>query len=224
MKTLKFRGAVLALAAVVVFAVAAGAAVLFLDFYGYDYWNPTGCYNALGYVPWVDSDYLTFDYANNEYTFYVTGACISQADTMGTFVILTFSGGTFDVYGDPLVGGTAADYGATPPNAVAPSTWTDGTLEIGADITSMAVYFDLATGEGSVEGTVNFVRGAQLNRIPKPQRTGWTLAGLRAFPLPGTPVPEGYSWQIDGSLFLEEPVATEPSTWGNLKHKFLGEE
>ena len=40
MKTLRFRGAVLALAAVVVFAVAAGAAVLFLDFYGYDYWNP----------------------------------------------------------------------------------------------------------------------------------------------------------------------------------------
>jgi hypothetical protein len=224
MKTLRYRGAVLAFAVAVLFAAGAGAATLFLDFYGYDYWDPIGCYNAVGYVPAVDDDYLTFDYANNEYTFYATGACIAQADTFGTFVVITFTGGTFDVYGDPLVGGTAADYGTNPPNAVSPSTFVDGECVIGADFTDLTVYFDLSTGEGSLEGTMNLVRGTQLGNIPTYQRNGWTLAGLRAFPTPGNPVPVGYSWQIDGALYIEDPIATEPSTWGSLKHKYLGEE
>ncbi len=224
MKTLRYRGAVLAFAAMVLFAAMAGAATLFLDFYGYDYWDPAGCYNAVGYVPAVDPTYLTFDYDNNEYTFYTTGACIAQADTFGTFVIISFTGGSFDVYRDPLVGGTTADYGTNPPSAVAPSTFTDGECVIGADFTSLTVYFDLSGGEGSMQGTMNLVRGTQLGNIPVYQRMGWTLAGLRAFQPLGSPVPEGYSWQIDGTLDIEDPIATEPSTWGSLKHKYLGEE
>lgn len=221
MKTLRYRGAVLALAALVVFAAVAGAATLFLDFHGYDYWTPVGCYNAVGYVPSVEPTYLNFDYGTNEYTFFFTGACIAQADTFGTFIVLSFTGGAFDVYEDPLSGGTAADYGANPPNATAPSTFSDGTLVIGADITSLMVYFDLATGEGSLEGTMDLVRGTQLGNIPPYQRMGWTLGGLREVPV-GIPIPEGYSWQIDGSLYIEDPIATEPSTWGGIKQKFMG--
>lgn len=224
MKTLRYRGAVLAFAVAVMFAAAAGAATLFLDFYGYDYWDPAGCYNAVGYVPSVEPTYLSFDFANNEYTFYATGACIAQADTFGTFVIISFTGGTFDVYRDPLVGGTTADYGSNPPSALAPGTFTDGECVIGADFTGLTVYFDLSNGTGSLQGTMDIVRGTQLGNIPPYQRTGWTLAGLRAFPTPSSPVPEGYSWQIDGSLYIEDPVATKPTTWGSLKNKYLGEE
>jgi hypothetical protein len=204
---LRYRGAVLAFAATVVFAAVAGAATLFLDFYGYDYWNPSGCYNAVGYVPSADPTYLNFDYVNNEYTFHVAGACIAQAETLGTFVIASLSGGTFNVYRDPLLGGTMANYGTNPPNATSPNTFADGECVIGADFTSLMLYFDLSTGTGSLEGTMDLVRGTQLGNIPPHQRMGWTLAGLRQFATPGNPVPVGYSWQIDGSLYIEDPIA-----------------
>jgi hypothetical protein len=227
MKPLRYRGSVLALIAVALLATAAFANVFLLDFYGYDYWSPLtmpldtpgNCYNALGYVPSVNPAYLTFDYGNNEYTFSLQNVCISGADTLGTVVIYYFSGGTFDVYGDDLGTGTEADFGVSPPNATAPATFEDGDNVVGGDLANLQIVVDLISGNADLYGEINLTRGSQLGNIPVEQRSGWTLAGLRAG-APGTPV--GYFWQIDGQLFIEPPVAVEPQSWGSLKNRFKG--
>ncbi len=223
MKTLRYRGVVLSVAVVAVLAAAAWANVYLLDFQGFDYWEPAGCYNAIGDVTGVNSDYLTFDYANNEYTFSLQNVCAAMSDTVSGMIIWSFSGGTVDIYEDAIVGGTSRDYGINPPNATAPSTFEDGTLVLGGDINSMVLVWNSLSGEGSLEGTMDLNRGTQLVNIPMNQRTGWTLAALRD--VGGSiPTPEGYFWQIDGYLEISDPIPVERKSWGELKHQYTGGE
>jgi hypothetical protein len=225
MKTLGYRGVVLSVAVVAVLAVAAWANVYLLDFQGYDYWEPAGCYNALGDVTGVNSDYLTFDYANNEYTFSLRNVCTAMVDSTSIpgMIIWSFNGGTVDVFEDADPGGTHRDYGINPPNATAPSTFEDGTLVLGGDINTMTMLWNSMTGEGSLEGTMDLNRGSQLVNIPMNQRTGWTLAALRDVQNP-IPTPEGYFWQIDGYLEISDPIPTQKTSWGELKQQYTGGE
>ncbi len=224
MKTLRHRGTALAIAAAVVLIVAvAWADVPLLGFNGYDYWNPANCYNAVGEVTEMNATYLTYDYGTNEYTFYLSNMCVATVDslTYPGFKLITFSTGYFDVYEDPIAGGTAFDYGINPPNATAPSTFTDGTAIIGGDLNGMTITWNTTTGAASLSGMVDLNRGSQLANIPVDQRSGWTLAGLRG----NTPgMPDGYNWQIDGHLSITEPTPTRSSTWGQLKHQYGGGE
>ncbi len=221
MKALRYRGAVLALAATAILAVAAFANVYLLDFTGYDYWQPSGCYNAVGFVPAVNPDYLSFDYSTNQYTFSLQNMCAASIDTVSGYIVYSFSSGTFDVYCDSLAGGTAADYGTNPPNATAPSTFEDGECVLGGDITSFSIVYDPSTGTGDLDGMMSLNRGTQLSSIPPDQRTGWTLAAVRD----DTPeLPAGYRWQITGRVSINEPVPTRPTTWGHLKQHYTGGE
>ena len=222
MKTLRYRGVVLAVAVVVVLAAAAWANVYLLDFNGYDYWWPAGCYNAIGDVTAVNSDYLTFDYGSYEYTFSLQNVCTAMVDSLSIpgLYIWSFVGGTVDIYEDA---GTARDYGINPPNATAPSTFEDGTLVLGGDFTMMMLVWNSITGAGSLEGTMDLNRGSQLGNIPMEQRTGWTLAALRDIQFPIT-TPEGYFWQIDGYLEISDPIPTEKTSWGQLKQQYTGGE
>jgi hypothetical protein len=211
-------------AALVLLVVAvAWADIPLLSFFGYDYWWPSGCYNAVGYVPSVNSSYLNFDYGTNQYTFFLDSLCVANVDstTYPGFKTITFAGGEFNVYCDSLAGGTAADYGVNPPNATVPSTFQDGECVIGGDLSQMEIFWDLSTGEADLSGMVNLTRGTQLANIPPSQRSGWTLAGLRGN-TPGMPM--GYSWQIDGSLYISEPTPTQKSSWGKLKQQYGGGE
>jgi len=225
MKTLRYRGVVVSVAVVAVLAAAAWANVYLLDFQGFDYWSPATCYNAVGDVTAVNSDYLTFDYGNNEYTFSLQNVCSVMVDStsLAGLYIWSFVGGTVDIYEDALVGGTARDYGINPPNATAPSTFEDGTLVLGGDFSMMTLVWNSFTGEGSLEGTMDLNRGSQLANIPMDQRTGWTLAALRD--VDGSiPTPEGYNWQIDGYLEISDPIAVQPKSWGQLKQLYNGGE
>jgi hypothetical protein len=225
MKTLRYRGAVLSVAVVAVLAAAAWANVYLLDFNGYDYWWPAGCYNAVGDVTAVNSSYLTFDYVNNEYTFSIQNLCTAMVDstTIPGLIIWSFTGGTVDVYEDAIAGGTHRDYGINPPNATAPSTFEDGTLVLGGDFSMMTLVWNTFSGVGSLEGTMDLNRGSQLSNIPMNQRTGWTLAATRDIDDP-IPTPEGYFWQIDGYLEISDPIPTEQKSWGELKRQYTGGE
>lgn len=225
MKTLRYRGVVLSVAVVAVLAAAAWANVYLLDFQGFDYWWPAGCYNAIGDVTAVNSDYLTFDYVNNEYTFSLQNVCTAMVDSTSIpgLYIFSLAGGTVDIYEDAILGGTHRDYGANPPNATAPSTFEDGTLVLGGDINSVILVWNSMSGEGSLEGTMDLNRGSQLGNIPMEQRSGWTLAALRDVQDP-IPTPEGYFWQIDGYLEISDPIPTQPKSWGELKQLYNGGE
>jgi len=224
-----YRGLVLVAVVLVLAASFAFADDFLADFYGYDYWSPWtapsgapgDCYNSVGYTPAVNPVFLTFDYAVNEYTYSLQSVCLSTVDTVGTHVILEFTGGTLDLYCDPLTGGTTADFGTNPPNAVSPSTFEDGDCVLGADLATMQIVIDTTTGNADLFGSLDFVRGSQLGNLPANQRNGWTLAGLRAA-APG--IPAGYSWQVDGQLFLQAPVPVQDESWGSIKSRFQGGE
>lgn len=229
MQSLRYRGAMLLGVLALLAATVAVADVFLVDFYGYDYWNPLtmpittpgNCYNALGFVPAVNPTYLTFNYGLNEYTFSLQGICLGSVDVYGDYQVFTLSGGTLDIYGDALLGGTAADYGVNPPNATAPSTFSDGDNVLGGDVSGMQIVVNTVTGNADLSGMVNLNRGTQLGNIPVDQRAGWTLAGLRVnAPL----LPEGYFWQIDGQLFIQDPTPTETGSWGSIKRAFAGGE
>jgi len=224
MKPLRYRGATLVVAALVVLVVAvAWADIPVLSFHGYDYWYPSTCYNAVGYVPSVDSGYLNFDYGNYQYTFFLDSLCVANVDSISVpgFYDITFTGGTFDVYCDSLSGGTTADYGMNPPNATAPSTFIDGVNVLGGDLSQMEIVWEIAAGQGDLSGMVDLNRGSQLANIPPAQRNGWTVSGLQA-DTPG--MPAGYNWQIDGTLYISEPIPTQKSSWGKLKQQYGGGE
>lgn len=227
MRALRYRAPLLVLAAVFVVATAAWADVLLLDFSGFDwFWpadigQPGSCYGAVGYVPSVNPTYLNFNYATHEYTFHWDYACFVSADTFGTYVVMTYDGSTssFNIYCDPLAGGTTATYGINPPNAVSPATWADGDCVLGGVwVGDVTIVVDTATGNGDVSGLLNFTSGSQLGNIPPSQREmALTLAGIRFDPPGG---PEGYHWQIDGQVFIQEPTPVQESTWGGLKKQF----
>jgi len=230
MKALRYRSTVLVIIACLVVATSAFADVQLLDFFGFDWFWPTdigevgSCYAAVGFVSTVNPTFLNFDYGNNEYTFNWDYACFVSADTFGTTAVYTYDGSTsgFDVYCDSIATGTAADYGINPPNAVSPGTWSDGDRVLEGDwMGDITLVVNITNGMGSVSGTVNWVGGSQLSGIPVESRNmSLTLAGLLFDPPNG---PEGYHWQIDGQVFIEEPTpVTETTTWGALKTGFQG--
>lgn len=230
MKEWRRRILALGIAAVLVFSVAAYADVFLLDYSGYDFTapgdidDPAACYYAVGYVNAVNPTFLTFDYGTNEYTFYLEYSCFVSADTFGTTAVYTYGdfGGlpaTFKVFCDPLP--ASADYGINPPNFTSPSSFADGSLELSGEFTSNLVFVvDLNTGNGSMQGEIEWLGGAQLGNIPLESREmSLSLNGVKYDPPNG---PEGYFWQIDGQISILEPVSTEQASWGEIKTKYAG--
>jgi hypothetical protein len=214
------------LAALLVVTVA-WADVFLMDVVGYDwFWiaapgEPGSCYGALGEVVSVNPTYLTFDYGANEYTFNWDFSCYVSGDTLGgVYAIYLYDGSTssFEVYCDSKTTGTTADYGSNPPN-VQQATFTDGELVLsGSWVGDIQIVVNLFTGEGTVEGEILWDGGTQLSNIPVPQRSqSMSLNGVKYDPPAG---PVGYHWQIDGNVFLPDPVPVEDTSWGLIKSRF----
>jgi hypothetical protein len=201
----------------------AGAATLFFDYVGFDYEDPNpdpsqfgealSGYNGLGTVPGVFAPMLP-DTANNQYTYFMTGLTVVNRTPVGPYLIVDYSPGTLQIWEDSKTSGTPADFGVSPPNALAPATFTDGTLFLVCSLTGFQYVFNTANGSGSFESSLTVTGGSQLVNIPINQRVGWTFAGTSANALN---IPAGYAHQVDGQTFLNEPVPTVHSTWGHIK-------
>jgi hypothetical protein len=228
MRELRRRGIALAVVATLAIAVAAYADTFLLDFSGFD-WVEGGmlgdvgsCYTSQGFVPAVNPVFLSFDYAINEYTFVIAQTCQVSADTFGTNAVYSYAPTTFDVYCDPIATGTPADFGINPMWPAATASFTDGENVLGGDFSGNLVFVvDLNTWSGNFQGMIDWVRGTQLGNIPVESRVmSLVLAGVS----PATPgiLPEGYDWQVDGSVFVQDPVARENTSWGKIKSDFRG--
>lgn len=229
MESLRYRILLTLVALSLVLATGAGADVFLMDFAGYDFaafgptitdppaslGEPGSCYWAEGFVNAVNPAYLTADYSSNEYTFVLQHMCHVSSDTVGTNVFHYYTGGAFDVFSDPIATGTAAYYAPYPPNA-SHLTWEDGENILGGDFTAdIVIWVDLATGNGSISGNLDFSRGTQLGNIPVGQRAmSLVIAGIVYQPPAG---PEGYIWQLDGQVFVPDPTAVQRTTWGKIK-------
>jgi hypothetical protein len=215
----------------VLFALAPGAAsaqTLFFDYVGYDYEAPDlnatqfgevgSGYVSLGFVPGLFAPLVPNTVAN-EYTYYISGLTSVSQMTIGTFVITNYSPGILSVYEDSKSSGTAADYGVNPPNATAPPSFIDGNLFVTGALTNFQYIYNTLSGSGSFEADFEVTGGSEVtnNNIPANQRKGWTFAGTSANELN---MPEGYAHQVDGQVFLNEPVPTRTTTWGGLKAQY----
>jgi hypothetical protein len=206
----------------------ARAQSLLFDYVGFDYENPdlnpstfgeTGSgYVSIGLVPVLFAP-LTFDTSENEYTYVLTGPVATGSAVFGDYVIIDYSGGTLALYEDDASSGTPADYGVNPPNATAPSTFSDGTLILLGTLEPFQFIFNTVTNTGSFEAVYNAVGGSQLGNIPADDRDGWTFAGTTGN---STQTPEGYEHQVDGQVLLNKPTPARVASWGAIKARYRG--
>lgn len=206
-------------------ALPAGAVNLLADYQGFDYeptkvgpafGDPGNTYEVLATVPQLGAP-LVFNLGANQYTVVITGLTSVAKMPLGTYDVITYVGGSVNVYEDAIGGGTAANYGVNPVNATAPATFVDGTNILVGTLSSFQVVYDNATRTGSFEGTLTFTGGSQIGNFPTNQRSGWTFAGVTG----NSPItPTGYLHQVDGSIYLDNPVATQVTTWGGIKAQY----
>jgi len=202
----------------------AQATDLLFDYVGYDYEDPDpnsatfgevgSGYIGVGFCPVLFAP-LTPDTTVNEYTYQIGGLTSVTVTPVGSFLIIDYSGpGYLRVYEDDLGSGTNGTYGINPPNGSSPTSFNDGTLFLDGQITNFQVILNTGTGSGSYEATFMAVGGSQLGNIPANQRDGWTFSGITSNELNR---PEGYEHQVDGQVFLDPPIAVEPTSWSRIK-------
>lgn len=206
----------------------ARAETLLFDYVGFDYESPDlntaqfgevgSGYVGLGFVPVLYAP-LVATPSSNEYTYVISGSLSTSRQVVGDYIIVQYSAGTLAVYEDSKSTGTPANYGVNPPNATAPSTFNDGTLLLLGAIDQFQLVFNLVTNTGSYEATYTVVGGSQLANVPPEQRKGWTFAGTTGN---STQTPIGYDHQVDGQVFVDNPLPARIASWGALKVHYRG--
>jgi len=195
---------------------AAAADTLFVYYIGYDYEAPNpdpvnfgeagSQYNSLGAAMDMGAP-LVPDTTSNNYTYAILGLTPTNVQNFGSFIVIDYAPGLFQVYEDSKTSGTAADFGINPPNATAPSTFTDGSLFIQGQLTNFQIVLNTTTGSGSFNADFTVNGGSQLGNVPANQRTGWTFAGVTANEINR---PSGYGHQVVGQVFLNAPTPAQP--------------
>jgi opacity protein-like surface antigen len=151
---------------------------------------------------------IPIDEVTNQYTVVVTNLVLLMDGTPQQY-----ANGAIAIYEDPIAGGTAADFS----NA---STFTDGTAILTGNVVSLARFLFGQTGTAT--GTVDWTGGSRIDDIHPDDRVGWRLnsgVSIRA-----SDVEPGYDEAWDGKVEpLEDIVASETRSWGNLKNEFDAE-
>ena len=202
-------------------ATVAHAEMPFFDFNGFSYLN--GSPAQVGTVVTVAAKFneiqpnpiWPLDLVGNEYTVLVEDLTITSVESYGSFLQITYGGGTIAVYRDPLRNGTWAP---NPPNSQVPSSFADGVPELVGHFTEMALFFDDASGTGTVSGLVDWTSGDHFAQLADP--AGWTFFGGVSNHA-GLGIPEGYDLAWDPQLYGPQiPVPVEIGTWGALKARY----
>ncbi len=205
----------------------ARAQLLLFDYVGFDYEDPDltpsvfgapgDGYVGIGEVPALFAP-LSSNPTLNQYTYVINGLIATSQNTVGPFIVTSYtSPGTLTIYEDAIGGGTAFDYGVSPPNATAPSTFNDGTALLIGKLTNFTLIFNTTNNTGSYEAAYEVTGGSQFLAIPVNQRNGWTFSGVTQNT---ASIPSGYAHQADGQTFLDTPTAAHPRSWGSLKRSY----
>jgi hypothetical protein len=207
---------------------------LLISFTGFDYQdpNPSGTYLDLGegyrVVGFVTSSgpllASWIDFTSYEYTIYIRDLTVNGRFFAFPNLTVTFANnGRGSYYADnfPVDGGTAATYGTNPPNATAPSTFIDGTLDpltgerVTGDVDNFVLVYNFSTNQGSFAGNMTLDGGPDLIYVPAGQRAGWVLGGLLG--PPNATIPLGYDHQVDGECRIPGKTPAAHHTWGAIK-------
>jgi hypothetical protein len=202
----------------------AHADVAIIDYQGYA-WETAGfppsnagdMFNLVGVVDAIDPIF-GINLLVDEVTLWVTDLVSGgQVDIGGGVLSISYIGGTIELYQDP---GQDHDYGVNPPNATAPSSFTNGTLFLGGTFTNFFLFFDPSTGSGAYEGNVVFNAGSGLATLNQLNADGYTFGGVLNNNAAGGNVPQGYDLQVDGTLEVEVQIGVEDKTWSGIKDMY----
>lgn len=148
-----------------------------------------------------------------EHTFALSNAVASGTSFVGGVLEVTFAPhARFRIYEDAANNGS---YGVNPPNGTTPSTFTDGTLFLGADVNTMVLVYDYNTAQGNFEGLATLDEGSALWVVAPSRRAGWVLGGQAG--QPNGSIPAGYVNQISGEMQIPSVVPAAHKTWGQIK-------
>lgn len=230
------RATLLLLLMLLAFAAPASATQFLLGFTGFDYDLPApgsthyldvgDGWRSVGFVTSVDPGLLGsyVDFSVNEYTYYLFNLTVATSMYFGTYLEADFSnvtGARTRYFQDPIAGGTHGDYGTNPPNATAPSTFTNGAVALGGKTYNFVLTYDTLPGQGDFYGNMDLDEGVDLIYIPVSQRPGWVVGGLSgSHNLTGPPnpnIPPGYDHQVNGECRRADLTPSTHRTWGAIK-------
>lgn len=214
----------LPVAAALLLGGSAAAQNALIDYQGYA-WETGGVPasnpgDILSFVGVVDAIDVRFgvNFGNEEVTLHVTGLVSGgEVNLGGGLLTVAYSGGTIDLFRDPS---RNHDYGTTPPNATAPSTFVDGTLFLGGTLSNFVLFIDTTTGSGAYESSANFTSGSGLATLNQLQANGYTFGGVLNSSASGGNNPAGYDLQVDGTIEVEVIVGVQEKTWGAMKNLY----
>lgn len=220
---MKIRALLLATLALAL-AASANAQNALIDYQGYAYetggFPVSGAGDVLSIVGVVDALDARFgvNLLADEVTLYVSNlVSTGQVDIGGGVLNIAYNGGNIELHRDPS---RNHDYGVTPPNATAPSTFVDGPLFLGGTLNSFFMYYDPSTGTGAYEGNANFTAGSGLATLNQLNANGYTFGGTLSTGASGGNVPAGYDLQVDGVIEVEVIVGVQPKSWSGIKEMY----
>jgi hypothetical protein len=169
--------------------------------------NPGDQFSAVGILNDIENP-LVWDTGSYSYTWYVRGLVAVGETVIGTTHIADYTGGLFTIYVDLLP--SNHQYGVNPPNATAPSTFSDGiSTYLDGFFTDFTVTYNDATASGGFVGTLNLTGGDVFPLLSATD--GWTFGSNIA-----DVSPEGYDIELNGDVFLTV-VSVEDESWGGIK-------
>jgi hypothetical protein len=220
-------------AALALFAVPAQSATreFLCGFTGYDYVLPAvpggpgiptpflalnDEYCGVGFVTSMSPLLASVTNPADEHTFHLAEAMASSVYWDGqTLEVIFAPHARFRLYEDA---NHNAVYGVNPVNATSPSTFTDGTLILGADITNLVLVYDYTVNQGNFDCQAELDEGSQLGAIPAPQRSGWVMSGTAG--RPNSTIPDGYVNQLSGEVQIPAVTPAAHRSWGSIKHLY----
>jgi len=220
-------------AALALFAVPAQSATreFLCGFVGYDYVLPAAPggpgiptpflalndeYCGVGFVTSMSPLLAGVTNPADEHTFHLAEAMASSVYWDGqTLEVIFAPHARFRLYEDV---NHNAVYGVNPVNATSPSTFTDGTLILGADITNLVLVYDYTVNQGNFDCQAELDEGSQLGAIPASQRAGWVMSGTAG--RPNSTVPDGYVNQLSGEVQIPAVTPAAHRSWGSIKHLY----
>jgi hypothetical protein len=185
---------------------------------GYPPSNPGDILAAVGFIEDM-SQPLEWSPDEYQYTIYMDDlVSAGEVDIGGGTFYITYDGGFVDIvaqrYDDP--GYTMPDYGIEPPNATAPSTFTDGEIYLHGYFYMFYMLYYPSLHVGNFEGLINWTLHPDLGELFNPE--GNVFAGT-VDPLMA-PVPDGYDFEMDGHVTFDPTIPNELKSWGGVKNLY----
>ena len=209
-----FTTALVAIAALSVMALPVSAAVVF-DYVGFGWESgPTKAagdkLSVAAIADGVDA-ILNIDLGTTEVTFYAYDL-VSTGDVIDGFgnTVTGYAGGVLEVYEDTA---QDADWGIFPPNFTSPLTFTNGSLLFQGTFVDFTLILT-PSGAGAFEAHLDGQAGSLLANVCSD--CGYTWGGAFG-PGSGAQIPDGYDFQLDGQLEVDQAISTESIGWGSIK-------